>query len=77
MENGIEKAVDGANAVLSMNGEIITSAVADFFGEFKLDRIPPNSGSFDLTISNNGEVKKVLKVEVGDTCPNVGVITID
>ena len=77
MENGIEKAVEGVNAVLSLNGETITSAVTDFFGEFKIDRLPPNSGFFDLTISNNGVVKRTLKVEVGEECPNIGVITID
>ena len=77
VENGIEKAVEGVNAVLKMNGELITSAVTDFFGEFKIDRIPPNSGKFELTISNKGEVKKVIEVEVGETCPDVGVIGID
>lgn len=77
MENGIEKAVECANAVLSLNGEIITSAVTDFFGEFKIDRLPPNSGEFDLTISYNGQEKKTMKIFVGDTCPDAGVICID
>lgn len=77
MENGIEKAVECANAVLSLNGEVITSAVTDFFGEFKIDRLPPNSGEFDLTISYNGQVKKTMKISVGDTCPDAGVICID
>ena len=76
-EKGIERAVEGVNVVLRMNGELITSAVTDFFGEFKIDRIPKNSGTFELTVSNNGAVKCVISVEVGESCPDIGVITID
>lgn len=75
--DGIERAVDGANAVLYMNGEIITTAVADFFGEFKLDRLPKNCGSFELCISENGVEKKRLSITVGEECVNAGVIYID
>ncbi len=77
VENGIEKAVEGVNAVLKMNGELISSAVTDFFGEFKIDRLPKNSGTFELIIANNGVKQQSITVEVGEECPNVGVIYID
>jgi len=75
--NGIERAVEGADAVLALNSEIITSDVTDFFGEFKIDRIPKNSGDFELWIRIGGKTVHRQKVTVGNTCPNAGVICIE
>lgn len=76
-EAGIERAMEGADAVLCLNGEIITSAVTDFFGEFKIDHIPKNSGTFELRIRIGGETVHTQEIVVGDECPNAGVITVE
>ena len=75
--DGTERPVIDANVVLSMNGETITTGVTDFLGEFKLDRIPKNSGRFELTVSYNGKEIETIPVSVGEQCPDVGVICID
>ena len=75
--DGVERAMGDANIVLSRSGEFITSAITDFFGEFKLDRLPKNSGEFELTVSVNGVEKHCQSVFVGEECPDVGVICID
>lgn len=76
-KDGVERAIGEANIVLSRSGEFITSAITDFFGEFKLDRLPKNSGEFELTVSVNGVDKYRRSVTVGEECPDVGVICID
>lgn len=63
--------------MLYLNGVKIAGTTTDFFGEFKIDRIPKNSGTFDLLIRNQGETVKTLQVTVGEGCPNAGVIYID
>lgn len=75
--DGIERAVEGAEATLTLNGEVIASATTDFLGEFKIDCIPKNSGTFDLSISNDGKVIHTMQVTVGEECPNAGVIYIE
>lgn len=74
---GVERAVEGADAVLRLNGIVIASAETDFFGEFKIDRLPKNSGTFELTVSFQGRDIAKLPVTVGEECPDVGVIYID
>ena len=76
-EEGHERAVEGADAILYLNGVKIAGTTTDFFGEFKIDRIPKNSGTFDLLIRNNGETVKTLQVTFGEECPNAGVIYLD
>ena len=76
-KDGIERAVEGAELTLCLNGEEITSAKTDFFGEFKLDRLPKNSGEFDLKVEVDGKSITTLKVNVTDECCNAGVICID
>ena len=76
-EDGKEIAAEGIDVVLSMNGELISSAVTDFFGEFKIDRLPKESGEFDLTVSEHGKPVHTVKVTVGQECVNVGVISLD
>lgn len=76
-EQGREHAVEDVNALLYLNGELISVCVTDFFGEFKIDRIPKNSGTFDLVLVSGGTELKSMKVTVGETCVNAGVIYLD
>lgn len=75
--SGVERAVEGADAVLRLNGMVIASAETDFFGEFKIDRLPKNSGDFELTVSYQGKDVMKTTVSIADKCPDVGVIYID
>lgn len=76
-ENGIERAVERADAVLILNGIEIATALTDFFGEFKLDRLPKNSGAFELRISRKGYPSVSRTVEIKDECIDAGVIYLD
>jgi Fe-S-cluster-containing dehydrogenase component len=44
--NGVEECVAGADVVLTQNGRELGRAVTDAFGEWRIDRLPPNSSGF-------------------------------
>jgi len=69
MEADIEKAAGGAKVELSMNDVPLKEVSADFFGEFKFDHIPDNSGTFTITCSMDG--CKPIEAEATVGCESV------
>ena len=43
--------VEGASVRLSKQGKLIAETATDNYGDFKLDRLPENSGDYELEIS--------------------------
>jgi Fe-S-cluster-containing dehydrogenase component len=48
--NGIEDCVEGVEVILSLNGSEIARTHSDTFGEFKFDKLKPDSGAYELAI---------------------------
>ncbi len=48
---GVEECAAGAAVVLKKDGREIARATTDTFGEFKFDRLAPNSGSYRLEVT--------------------------
>jgi len=48
---GVEECAAGAEVVLSQGGREIGRATTDAFGEFRIDRLEPGSGQYDVQIS--------------------------
>ena len=71
--DGVEHAASGALVKLNRGGEILFSVETDFFGEFRIDRIPPNSGSYELSFYLDGFDPAELRVSVagGSVCLDV------
>ena len=65
-EGGTERAAAGAVVKLKMNGEPLTEVTTDFFGEFKIDRVPKNSGTFELICDMDGYKRIEKTVDVGE-----------
>jgi Fe-S-cluster-containing dehydrogenase component len=47
---GVEECAAGAEVLLKKGGREVGRAVTDTFGEFKIDRLPPNSGDYRLEV---------------------------
>jgi Fe-S-cluster-containing dehydrogenase component len=62
---GAERTASGADVRLRMNGELLKEMKTDFFGEFKIDRIPKNTGPFTLECELAGYRPIVREVTVG------------
>ena len=73
-DGGIERAATDASVKLMKNGSVIAEADADFFGEFKIDRIPKNSGAYELVCSLDGYKPVSYELTVGEGSPCLDVI---
>ncbi len=73
-QDGIEKAAADATVRLKLNGELLKEVQTDFFGEFKIDRIPKNSGTFEIEALTPGYRPVRCEVTVGDESPCLNVL---
>lgn len=62
MDGKIEMAAAGAGVRLTLNGTDLLETETDFFGEFKLDHLPDDSGTFQIFFTLDGY--KPLETEV-------------
>ncbi len=73
--DGIEECASGANVSVSQDGKIIGETTTDAFGEFKVDRLDPDSGSYVVNISHpdlgSASVQAILGVS-----QNLGEISL-
>ena len=72
---GIEECAAGATVVLRQAGREVGRATTDTFGEFKIDRLPPGSGRYDLEVSGAAG-RASASFELGGTSPYLGVLTL-
>jgi len=63
---GREDCVEGAKVVLSKNGKAVAEAVSDVYGEFKIDRLDPDSGRYELAFEK-GKAKATRSVVLGES----------
>ena len=77
LADGTERAVEGADAVLTLNGCEIADARTDFFGECKIDRLPKNAGELRLEVEKSGYRAAAVSVTVGESCCDAGVIYLE
>ncbi len=73
--DGVTDCLSEAMVTLYRGAEAITSGTSDAFGDFKLDRLKANSGSYRLEISHPDYETKTLEVEL-ETSQNLGTIWI-
>lgn len=65
-DGGVDRAAADASVQLKINGELLKELKTDFFGEFKIDRIPKNSGTFDIICFMDGHKPIETKATVGE-----------
>lgn len=72
---GIEECAAGAEVVLSKENTEIERAMTDFFGEFMIDGLEPNSSGYQLEVtSSSGHYS--TQFDLGDESPYLGVMTL-
>ncbi len=75
MVNGIEECAEGAEVVLKHNGREVARSTTDTFGEFKFDRLEPNSGQYHLEVTgSSGRVS--MPFDLGGESRYLGVMTL-
>ena len=72
---GVEECAEGATVILRHNGSEAGRTTTDTFGEFKIDKLEPGSGSYELEISGPaGSVSRSF--ELGEDSLYLGVLTL-
>lgn len=69
LNGDIEEAAVGARVELLMKGELLMEAQADFLGEFKFDRLPPDSGPFTIRCQLEGFLPIEQEVTIAKESP--------
>ena len=71
----VEECAAAATVILRQDGREIGRTTTDTFGEFKLDRLPPDSGRYELEArGEGGSVQTVF--DLGAESPYLGVLTL-
>lgn len=65
--DGITDCVAGAKIKLSKDGRVFAEAVSDAYGDFKIDRVPVDSGMYTLEVAAASGVRKTIPVTVAES----------
>ena len=74
--DGVEECAEGAEVILKQNGSEIARATTDTFGEFKIDRLEPNSGQYELEVSSGSAASASMKFDLGGESLYLGVMQL-
>tara|TARA_B110000438_G_scaffold237505_1_gene234935 strand:+ start:463 stop:1323 length:861 start_codon:yes stop_codon:yes gene_type:complete len=74
--DGVEECAEGAEVVLKQNGTEVARATTDIFGEFKIDKLAPQSGAYELQVSSGSANISAMDVSVGADSLYLGVIKL-
>ena len=72
---GVVDCLAGATATLRRDGQAVAEQRTDAFGDFKFDRLDPDSGAYELNIAAAGFAAASVDVSLGET-QNVGEVRL-
>ncbi|MBM4217599.1 MAG: oxidoreductase [Gammaproteobacteria bacterium] len=72
---GVEECAPGVLVVLRQAGREVGRAITDTFGEFKIDRLPPSSGCYELEAAGTSG-RATLAFDLGAGSTYVGVLKL-
>ncbi len=75
IRSGVEECAAGAEVVLSKDGREVGRATTDTFGEFKIDRLAPDSGSYRLEAAGAAG-RCALQFDLGAESRYLGVLKL-
>ena len=73
--NGVEECAEGAQVILNHNGREIGRATTDTFGEFRIDKLEPNSGQYQLEVTGSSG-RFSMQFELGKESRYLGVMKV-
>lgn len=74
--NGIDECAEGAAVILKKDGIEVGRAVTDTFGEFKIDKLEPESGAYELQINSASMGAFSLNFDLGDESLYLGTMML-
>ncbi len=75
MIDGVEECAADVEVVLKKDGSEVGRAMTDTFGEFKIDKLEPNSGAYELEAAGPGG-RLAMTCEVAEQSVYLGTLTL-
>ena len=72
---GVEECAAGAEVILKHNGRELGRTIADPFGEFRIDGLAPNSGTYQLEVAGSTG-RFSMQFDLGEDSPYLGVMKL-
>jgi hypothetical protein len=72
---GVDECAEGAEVVLKKDGREVGRAMTDTFGEWRIDRLEPDSGKYQLEISSTAG-RIATDFELGSESRYLGVMRL-
>jgi len=73
--DGVEECASDAEVVLKHDGREVAKVTTDTFGEFKIDRLAPNSGKYEVAVSH-ASGRAAASFELAEQSLYVGVLAL-
>jgi hypothetical protein len=73
---GVDECAEGAEVVLKHNGREVARTTTDTFGEFRFDRLEPNSGQYQLDVKSGSSGSAAMTFNLGESSLYLGVLTL-
>lgn len=67
VDEGVIECLAGAAITLQKEADVIARTSSDCFGDFKIDRLEPESGAYHLHIEAEGRREKVVDIHLGQS----------
>lgn len=74
--DGVEDCVENATVILSKDGRELARATSDCFGEWKIDRLDPDSGSYQVEITGDAG-RYTTEVVIGRESRYLGALKLE
>jgi len=74
-KGGVVDCVEGAKVRLLKDGRAVAECASDNYGDFKFDRLEPESGAYTVEIDAPGRAKKIVEARLGESV-NLGEIRL-
>jgi Fe-S-cluster-containing dehydrogenase component len=75
--DGVEECAEGVEAILSKDGKEVGQATTDVFGEFKIDKLEPGSGTYSLSLTSKTLGAFTRDCAVGDESLYLGILKLE
>jgi hypothetical protein len=66
-QDGAVDCVEGARVRLMKDGRAVAECASDNYGDFKFDKLDPDSGAYTVEIEAPGRTKKVVTARLGES----------
>ena len=73
---GVEECIEDAEVVLMQGGAELARTRTDVFGEFRIDRLDPKSGRYELKVHSESSGSASTQFELADESPYLGTIKL-